>query len=150
MGCSSILTGGINTNMCAALLHVLSDLLRSSTTLVRYSASNILILNPTQLSLSMSLTVVTLAPLLTLQMMTCKVEAIIIIEVSDRGGNICSTQADGIATLVVCSIIVVGATGALLTWFREVYIYITMPGEVSFSPFYLFPPPVEQATNCLY
>jgi hypothetical protein len=60
-------------------------------------------------------------------MVTYKVEAIIIIEVSDRGGNICSTQVDGIATLVVCSIIVVGATGALLTWMREVYIYITMP-----------------------
>mmetsp|Transcript_16 Transcript_16/g.19 ORF Transcript_16/g.19 Transcript_16/m.19 type:complete len:320 (+) Transcript_16:103-1062(+) len=82
------LTCGINTNMCAALLHVLSDLLRSTTTLI---------------------------------------EAIIIITISDRGGDICSTQADGIATLAVCSIIVIGASGALLTWMREVYIYITMP-----------------------
>lgn len=77
--------------MCAALLHVLSDLLRSTTTLV---------------------------------------EAIVIITVSDQGGNICSTQADGIATLAVCSIIVIGATGALLTWMREVYIYITLPGKL--------------------
>lgn len=56
-----------------------------------------------------------------------QVEAIVIITVSDQGGNICSTQADGIATLAVCSIIVIGATGALLTWMREVYLYITMP-----------------------
>jgi Co/Zn/Cd efflux system component len=33
-------SGGINTNMCAALLHVLSDLMRSTTTLVR-AASDI-------------------------------------------------------------------------------------------------------------
>jgi len=33
-------SGGINTNMCAALLHVLSDLMRSATTLVR-AASDI-------------------------------------------------------------------------------------------------------------
>lgn len=82
------LTCGINTNMCAALLHVLSDLMRSTTTLI---------------------------------------ESLVIIFISDKGGSMCSTKADGISTLAVCSIIVVGATGALLTWLREVFIYVTAP-----------------------
>ena len=78
------LTCGINTNMCAAILHVLSDLMRSTTTLI---------------------------------------EAIVILSVS----GICSVEADGIATLAVCTIIVVGALGATLTWIREVYLYCVSP-----------------------
>merc|ERR1719231_491457 len=74
------LTCGINTNMCAALLHVISDLARSTTTLV---------------------------------------ESIIILNVK----SIPTTVADGVSTLIVCSIIVIGATGALLTWMREVYLF---------------------------
>jgi len=49
----------------------------------------------------------------------------VIIFISDKGGSMCSTKADGISTLAVCSIIVIGATGALLTWLREVFIYLT-------------------------
>ena len=75
------LTCGINTNMCAALLHVISDLARSTTTLI---------------------------------------ESIVILCVA----NINSTQADGVSTLIVCSIILIGGTGALLTWMREVYIFM--------------------------
>lgn len=78
------LTCGINTNMCAAILHVLSDLMRSTTTLI---------------------------------------EAIVILSVS----GICSVEADGISTLAVCTIIVVGALGATLTWIREVYLYCVSP-----------------------
>mmetsp|Transcript_42054 Transcript_42054/g.82720 ORF Transcript_42054/g.82720 Transcript_42054/m.82720 type:complete len:333 (-) Transcript_42054:383-1381(-) len=84
------LTCGINTNMCAALLHVGSDLLRSTTTLI---------------------------------------EGIIIIVVSNRGGDISSTQADGVSTLAVCSIIVIGATAALITWMREVIVFLRMPAH---------------------
>mmetsp|Transcript_43057 Transcript_43057/g.116158 ORF Transcript_43057/g.116158 Transcript_43057/m.116158 type:complete len:478 (-) Transcript_43057:169-1602(-) len=83
-GAEDALTCGINTNMCAALLHVVSDLARSTTTLV---------------------------------------ESIIIINMP----NVNSTQADGVSTLIVCSIIVIGATGALLTWLREVYIFAVTP-----------------------
>ena len=81
------LTCGINTNMCAAILHVLSDLMRSTTTLI---------------------------------------EAIVILSVS----GICSVEADGISTLAVCTIIVVGALGATLTWIREVYLYCVSPVSV--------------------
>ena len=77
-------TCGVNTNMCAALLHVVSDLARSTTTLV---------------------------------------ESIIIINMP----HVNSTQADGVSTLIVCSIIVIGATGALLTWLREVHIFVVAP-----------------------
>lgn len=87
------LTCGINTNMCAALLHVLSDLARSTTTFV---------------------------------------EGIIIIFVP----SIPSTKADGVSTLIVCSIIAIGAFGALVTWMREVYIYISQPPLVSLNPDY--------------
>ena len=83
-GTEDAVTCGINTNMCAALLHVVSDLARSTTTLV---------------------------------------ESIIIINMP----NVNSTQADGVSTLIVCSIIVIGATGALLTWLREVYIFAVTP-----------------------
>jgi len=76
------LTCGINTNMCAALLHILSDLGRSTTTFI---------------------------------------EGIVLLTVQ----TIPATQADGISTLVVCSIIVIGASAAVLTWMREVYLYIT-------------------------
>ena len=76
------LTFGINTNMCAALLHIISDLARSSTTFV---------------------------------------EGIILLKVT----SIPSTQADGISTLVVCSIIALGASAAILAWLREVYHYVT-------------------------
>ena len=76
----------LHRTITAALLHVLSDLMRSTTTLI---------------------------------------EAIIILRVS----GVCSTQADGIATLAVCAIIVVGATGATVTWIREVFIYCK-PSEV--------------------
>ena len=71
----------------AAILHVLSDLMRSTTTLI---------------------------------------EAIVILTVS----GVCSTQADGIATLAVCAIIVVGAAGATVTWIREVYNYCRPSPEV--------------------
>jgi hypothetical protein len=57
----------------------------------------------------------------------------VIIFISDKGGSMCSTKADGISTLAVCSIIVVGATGALLTWLREVYIYVATPAAVRVS-----------------
>ena len=90
------LTCGINTNMCAALLHVLSDLMRSTTTLV---------------------------------------EGIILLVYT----NLCGQKVDGISTLCVCSIIVIGATGATVTWLREAWIYISTdekekianPGEVN-------------------
>ena len=77
---SDAVTCGINTNMCAALLHVVSDLARSTTTFI---------------------------------------ESIVILCVP----SIPSTTADGYSTLVVCGIIVIGATAAVLTWMREVYIY---------------------------
>ena len=80
-GTEDAVTCGINTNMCAALLHVVSDLARSTTTLV---------------------------------------EAIILLNVP----SVAPTVADGVSTLIVCSIIVIGATGALLTWMREVYIFM--------------------------
>ena len=83
-GAENALTCGINTNMCAALLHVVSDLARSTTTLV---------------------------------------ESIILLNVP----SIAPTVADGVSTLVVCSIIVIGATGALLTWLREVHIFVVAP-----------------------
>jgi len=56
-----------------------------------------------------------------------QIESLVIIFISDKGGSMCSTKADGISTLAVCSIIVIGATGALLTWLREVFIYVTSP-----------------------
>ena len=82
--------------MCAALLHVLSDLMRSTTTLV---------------------------------------EGIILLVYT----NLCGQKVDGISTLCVCSIIVIGATGATVTWLREAWIYISTdetekianPGEVN-------------------
>jgi len=80
------LTFGINTNMCAALLHIISDLARSSTTFV---------------------------------------EGIVLLKVK----SIPATQADGISTLVVCSIIALGASAALLTWMREVYVYVSREEE---------------------
>ena len=86
VGGADALTCGINTNMCAALLHVISDLARSTTTFV---------------------------------------EGIVILNVHSLG----ATQADGISALIVCSIIAIGATGALLTWLREVYIYVSTPDE---------------------
>merc|ERR1719502_1648271 len=75
------ITCGINTNMCAALLHVVSDLARSTTTFI---------------------------------------ESIVILCVP----TIPSTTADGYSTLVVCGIIVIGATAAVLTWMREVYLFM--------------------------
>lgn len=80
------LTCGINTNMCAALLHVLSDLLRSTTTLV---------------------------------------ESIVLLKYK----NINGTKADGVSALIVCSIIAVGAFAALLTWCREVCVYLHGQGS---------------------
>ena len=80
------LTFGINTNMCAALLHIISDLARSSTTFV---------------------------------------EGIVLLKVK----SIPATRADGISTLVVCSIIALGASAALLTWMREVYVYVSREEE---------------------
>ncbi|EGB02186.1 hypothetical protein AURANDRAFT_69118 [Aureococcus anophagefferens] len=68
--------------MCAALLHIVSDLARSSTTFV---------------------------------------EGIILLKVT----SIPATRADGVSTLVVCSIIAVGASAAILAWLREVYHYVT-------------------------
>ena len=59
--------------MCAALLHVVSDLARSTTTFIE---SIVILCLPT----------------------------------------IPSTTADGYSTLVVCGIIVIGATAAVLTW----------------------------------
>ena len=38
--------------------------------------------------------------------------------------SIPSTTADGYSTLVVCGIIVIGATAAVLTWMREVYVFL--------------------------
>lgn len=76
------LTGGINTNMFAALLHVVSDLARSTTTFV---------------------------------------EGIVLLNVK----SIPATRADGMAALVVCSIIAVGAAIALFMWAREVRQYVT-------------------------
>ena len=80
------LTCGINTNMCAALLHIISDLGRSTTTCI---------------------------------------EGIVILSVK----SIPATKADGISALVVCSIICIGASAALLTWMREVYIYVSHDPE---------------------
>ena len=54
---------------------------------------------------------------------TTLIESIIILCVS----TIPSTQADGVSTLIVCSIIVVGAFTALLTWMREVYLFLSAP-----------------------
>jgi len=71
---------GINANMCAALLHIISDLLRSVTTLIE----SIVIL---------------LAP------------------------SINSAQADGVSTLIVCSIILVGVLAAMATWIRALRVH---------------------------
>ena len=82
------MTCGINTNMCAALLHVISDLARSTTTLV---------------------------------------ESVIILNLN----NVNTVHVDGYSTLIVCGIIVVGATSALLTWMREVYLFLVTPVGMS-------------------
>ena len=82
------ITCGINTNMCAALLHVISDLERSTTTFI---------------------------------------ESIVILTIP----SVPSTYADGYSTLIVCGIILIGATGAMLTWVREVYIYLVTPEVTS-------------------
>jgi len=74
---SSAKSCGINANVCAALAHVLSDTLRSTTTFI---------------------------------------EGMILLTQDD----INSTEADGVATLIVCSIIAVGTIGAIFTWLREV------------------------------
>ena len=91
LGKHDSLTCGINTNMCAALLHVLSDLMRSTTTMV---------------------------------------EGIILIVCT----NLCGQKVDGISTLCVCSIIVIGATAATVTWLREVWVYISTEKEKVANP----------------
>jgi hypothetical protein len=55
-----------------------------------------------------------------------KAEAFVILVVSDKGGSMCSAQADAIATLVVCSIILVGAVGGSVAWAKEVKDFVSL------------------------
>jgi len=43
----------------------------------------------------------------------------VILLVSNRGGDVCSAQADAVATVVVCSVIIVGAGVGFVAWARE-------------------------------
>jgi len=91
-GEESSTTCGINVVMCAALLHIISDLMRSTTTLI---------------------------------------ESLVILNDPD----IPSSEADGYATLFVCSVVLVGTLGALYTWFIEVKTFVTeyQQGPEAFS-----------------